>query len=326
MHQSLPTIGNRKLKHICMPGSHDAAMSEYHPGTIGANYQNTQTQLFSFYDQLVYGSRFFDYRPVISNGQFVAGHYSEVADVWFGGNGQSMSSVIDQINSFTQTNQELIIIYLSHTLDTDNNFSALTQDQWNRMFSELTRLNHRFIPSTIPSDLTNLKLNDYIASSAAVLILAELPNGISLGNYASQGIYSSTSFPRFDVYANSDDRTTMENDQLAKLRAQRHVSATDTKDTFFSLSWTLTQQNPFGDAIVNLAVSVWDDLFAKAYAAFTPESYPNVLFLDAYAARDRAGFPVSEKPASVPAYPDAAALAVAVNFGVAGRNGFVTGE
>lgn len=116
----------------------------------------------------------------------------------------------------------------------------------------------------------------------------------------------------------------MESDQLSKLASNRNLAATNTKDTFHLLSWTLTQQNPFGDAIVNIAVSVIDDLFSTAYSAFTPTSYPSVLYLDAFACRDRASNDLTKStPDTVPAYWDVAALAVAVNFGIAGSNSWV---
>lgn len=98
MQQSLGSLGNRTLRQICMPGSHDAGMSSYHPGTVGANWQNTQAQYLDTYQQLMMGSRYFDLRPVISNGQFVSGHYSDVEGTWLGGNGQSLSDTINQIN------------------------------------------------------------------------------------------------------------------------------------------------------------------------------------------------------------------------------------
>lgn len=98
MRQGLATIGNRKLKHLCLPGSHDAGMTTFSGGTFGATYENTQTQLLNIYDQLIYGSRYFDFRPVISNGKFVAGHYSEIESIWLGGNGQSLADTITQIN------------------------------------------------------------------------------------------------------------------------------------------------------------------------------------------------------------------------------------
>ena len=100
MQQSLGSLGNRTLKHICMPGSHDAGMSSYSPGTVGANFENTQAQYLNIYNQLLLGSRYFDLRPVVSDGVFVSGHYSELDSVWVGGNGESMSDIIAQINQY----------------------------------------------------------------------------------------------------------------------------------------------------------------------------------------------------------------------------------
>jgi hypothetical protein len=233
---------------------------------------------------------------------------------------------------FTATNHELIILYLSHTLDTDNNYVPLSQDQWNKLFDQLKGLNNRYTNPSPPQDLTDLKLSDLLPSNqASVLVVAELPSGISLGDYATQGFYSSSNFPHFDSYANSDDANTMENDQISKLQQNRNIVASDSdrKDSFHVFSWTLTQSNPFGEAIVNMAVSVWDDLFGKAYAAFTPESFPNVLYMDAYAARDKSVDITTvddSGPKSVPGYPDVAALAMAVNNGLAARNNYVMGK
>lgn len=100
MQQNLGSLGNRTLKEICMPGSHDAGMSSYSPGTVGADFENTQAQYLNFGDQLKYGSRYFDLRPVLSNGKFVSGHYSEVDGVWLGGNGEAISDIVNQINQY----------------------------------------------------------------------------------------------------------------------------------------------------------------------------------------------------------------------------------
>ena len=41
MQQSMGSLANRTLKHICMPGSHDAGMGTFSPGTVGAHFANT---------------------------------------------------------------------------------------------------------------------------------------------------------------------------------------------------------------------------------------------------------------------------------------------
>jgi hypothetical protein len=333
MQQSLGSIGNRTLKQIVMPGSHDAGMSSYKPGTAGANFANTQAQYLDVAGQLNAGSRYFDLRPVISNGQWVAGHYSELGELWVGGNGQALADTIKQINDFTSKYKELVIINLSHTLDTDNDYKDLTQDQWNKLFDTLKGVNNRFtVQNPGKTDYTNKVLNDFIGDSASVFIFAQLPGGISLGDYANQGFFNQDNFPIFDSYSNSNDPTTMRNDQLRKVKANRNLvgDAGQRKDKFHILSWTLTQQaedvlNP-DKAIMNLGAEVFDDLVDKAFNSFTPESFPNVLYVDALGIRDKpVTFPF-DKPRSVPTNTDIAALAIAVNNAKAGRNGYITGS
>jgi hypothetical protein len=334
MQQSIGSIGNRTLKQICMPGSHDAGISNFKPGTVGANFANSQTQYLNFYDQLVAGSRYFDLRPVVSAGQWVAGHYSEVEGLgWLGGNGQSVAEIVQQVNDFTAKYKELVIINLSHTLDTDNDYKDLTQDQWNKLFDAFKGLNNRYtVTNPGTTDFSNKVLNDFIADHASVFVLAQLPSGISLGSYANQGFFNQDNFPFYDSYSNSNNAATMQSDQLAKLKSERNLVADSSqrKDRFHILSWTLTQQAEdvlnFDRAIMNLAVSVYDNLFVEAFNAFTPQSFPNVLYIDAVGIRDKpVTFPY-DKPRSVATNSDIASLAIAVNNAKAGRNGYVTGR
>lgn len=337
MQQSIGTLANRTLKHICMPGSHDAGMSTFRPGTIGAHFANTQTQYLDFYQQLMAGSRFFDLRPVISNGQWVAGHYSairnDIEDIWVGGNGQSISDIVRQINDFTSQYKELAIINISHTLDTDNEYRELTQDQWNQLIDVLKGINNRYtIINPRDTDLSNIVLGDLITDRASVLIIVQLPDGVSLGDYAEQGFYSGHNFPLYDSYANTNKRSEMKSDQLFKLRQNRNVvsSPTDRKDKFHVLSWTLTQRPEdvlnFDRAIMNTAAEAFDDLVSEAWNTFTPECFPNVLFVDALGIRDKSVVFPFDTPRTVSVNHDIAALAVAVNNGKAGRNRYIIGQ
>jgi hypothetical protein len=245
MQQSMGSLANRTLKHICMPGSHDAGMGTFSPGTIGAHFANTQTQYLDFYQQLMAGSRYFDLRPVLSRGEWIAGHYGQVGDIWLGGNGQSLTDIMQQINDFTSKYQELVIINLSHTLDTDNKYKDLTQTQWNDLFTALKRINNRYTVSNPGSiDLSTRRLGDFITDRASVLIIAQIPDGIILGDYANQGFYSGQNFPFYDEYSNSNNLATMKSDQLAKLKQNRNIVAeqSERRDRFHIFSWTLTQK------------------------------------------------------------------------------------
>ncbi|KAF2033571.1 PLC-like phosphodiesterase [Setomelanomma holmii] len=327
MQQSMGSLANRTLKHICMPGSHDAGMSVLKSGTAGVHFANTQAQYLDFYQQLMAGSRYFDLRPVISGGQWVAGHYSairnDIEDIWVGGNGQSIADTIRQVNDFTAQYKELVIINLSHALDTDNKYKDLTQDQWNSLFDTLKGINNRFTTADAGStDFSNSVLGDFINDRASVLIVAQLPSGISLGSYATQGFYTATNFPIYDSYSNTNNLATMKSDQLAKLSDNRDFSAG--KDKFHLLSWTLTQQPEdvliFDRAIMNLAVGAFDDLVSEAWNAFSAQTFPNVLFVDALGIRDKPVVFPYDKVAAVPVNNDIAALAIAVNNWFGGKS------
>lgn len=338
MQQSMGSLANRTLRHICMPGSHDAGMGTFSPGTVGAHFANTQTQYLDFKGQLMAGSRYFDLRPVLSGGKWVAGHYSglDVGDdkVWVGGNGQPLTDIIKQINDFTASYHELIILNLSHTLDTDNDYKDLTQDQWTALFDTLAGIQnrHTILDNQDSTDLTTKPLGDFITDRAAVVIVAQLPAGISLGAHASHGFYQSNHFPLYDSYSNTNDLAQMRADQLAKLHSRRNITPDPStrNDTFHVLSWTLTQQPQdvlnLDRAILNLNAAAFDDLVENGWSGFSPEAFPNVLFVDALGIRDKSVVFPFERPRDVPVNADIVALAVAVNNGLAGRNKVVTGR
>ncbi|KAL6169471.1 hypothetical protein ACJQWK_04493 [Exserohilum turcicum] len=333
MQQSMGSLANRTLRHICMPGSHDAGMTTFQIGTVGANFPNTQTQYLNFYQQLLAGSRYFDLRPVISRGKWVAGHYSKVGNIWVGGNGEDLSTIIQQVNDFTAKYKELVIINISHSIDTDKDYKDLSQAQWNDLFTTLTKLNYRFTinnPST--TDLSRYKLADFITDRASILLIVELPRDITLGAFANQGIYTSANFPTYNAYSKTNNLATMQQDQLAKLRAQRKIvgNAGARKGVFHVFSWTLTQDVNdvlnYDRAIMNMATDAFDALISNAWPAFTPQSFPNVLYVDSLGVRDKSvAFPFLEPKKNLPVNVDIAAFAVAVNNAVAGRNAYVLG-
>ncbi|KAF3048876.1 hypothetical protein E8E11_003659 [Didymella keratinophila] len=337
MQQSMGSLANRTLKHICMPGSHDAGMGTFSPGTVGAHFANTQTQYLDFKGQLVAGSRFFDLRPVLSGGKWVAGHYSGLKvggdDVWVGGNGQPVDDIITQINDFTNKYQEFIIINLSHTLDTDNEYKDLSQDQWNSLFDKLKGINNRYtVENSGDTDFSAKVLGEFITDRASVLVVAQLPSGIKLDNHAKQGFFASNNFPFYDSYSNTNDLASMRDDQLKKLAGERKIvtDSAQRKDKFHILSWTLTQQPEdvlnLDRAILNLNAAAFDDLVEEAWNTFTPESFPNVLYVDALGIRDKSVVFPFDRPREVPLNNDITALAIAVNNGMAGRNKVVTGQ
>jgi len=193
---------------------------------------------------------------------------------------------------FTQSNPELIILYLSHSLDTDNGYVGLSGDQWSALFSKLRGINHRYTNQNIDSttDLTNLTLNDFIGSGqGCVLIIADgAPDNTLVRN---AGFFSPSNFPRYDSYSESPDGQDMADDQIAKLHGNRNLvlATSDRKETFHVLSWTLTPgvaEILFSSVEFLATFEAYNRLFWRGYPAFTPASYPNVLYMDFYSAYD----------------------------------------
>lgn len=98
MKQILDVIEERKLKYVCMPGSHNAGMSVLDGKTAFASSYNTQTQWLDIYHQLLRGSRWFDIRPCLGNGGgHYFCHYGNIG-TFQGANGQTVQVAIDQVN------------------------------------------------------------------------------------------------------------------------------------------------------------------------------------------------------------------------------------
>lgn len=290
MQAALPTFGHRTLGQFCMPGSHDAGMStvssgRFLGGSIGQGDVITQTNNIG--GQLRLGSRFFDIRPVLAGGQFATGHYTGKT----GANGELLTSIIADINAFTATNAELIILDLSHDMNTDSDDSpwpALNQGQWENLLDLLTGpggLNARFVAPAGVTDLTTLTLNDFIGSGKAAVVIIVETAGVDLTKYAGKGVYSQSALNASNVYSDTDDAPTMEADQLnTKLRKYQRSSG----NNFFVLSWTVTQTT--GDAITSamgfsapvlyLADCANYDIYTQLLPVCSATVYPNVLLID----------------------------------------------
>lgn len=241
MQQNLRTLGSRPLHMVCMPGTHDAGMGEIThvdviPKDIMADF--TQTQSLKILGQLEMGSRYFDIRPEISGGTHWTGHYTNK----LGARGQEMSSIIDDINTFTQHCAELIILNLSHSLQSDDGWREYNQSEWNSLYQELMRLNHRFVVSGPEAqDLSLLPLSRFIGSGqAAVVIVVEAPGNITLDTYGDKGFYLPAHLNVYNEYSNTNDCVRMVQDQIKKM--QDHMRSDDKR--LFLISWTLTQQPP----------------------------------------------------------------------------------
>ncbi|KAH8880986.1 pectin lyase-like protein [Thozetella sp. PMI_491] len=331
MKSILPTIGPRKLRHVCMPGSHDAGMSKLDGKTALATASNTQTQWLNIYNQLVRGSRFFDVRPCLGNGgRYMTCHYSQIG-TYQGANGEGIANVISEVNSFMNDYPgELVILDINGDsgYDTDNGYPRLTTDQWRPIINTF-RDGINKPCANFGNVLGDVTMNQLIGDGNGCVLMV-LAGGIAdeLAT-PSRGIYPYGSLPFINDYANSDSAQTMGQDQVAKMKTRRVLGqpgASGTQQEFFVLSWTLTIQ------WTNLLLPLWshaarafNSLFWYGYHAMTPFSYPNVLYVDYLGQPNELAQGKTQDVYMQQTTNDVLALAMAVNLELASQNCYVGG-
>lgn len=289
MQGMLPAIGKKPLRHISIPGSHDAGMSAITGGTGFTNAMNCQTQTKNIGDQLTLGARYFDLRPTIAGGDYVSGHYSDTHNSlvqWQGANGESFDDIIDQINAFTASHSELIILYASHMLNTDvgeGNYRGFTQDESDALLDKMRNINYLYSAPDPYMDISLLSLEDFIGSGnrGQPSVVVVVDSGHDLGDYLGRGFYTPSQFNVTNLYSGSDDYGTMYNDQMAKLAKYKPTQ----DDLPFLLSWTLTQsaEDMLKDtSILDLAAVANNKLYTDLFMYVKQQTLPNIIYVDKF--------------------------------------------
>lgn len=282
MQDNLSLLGNKKMNEICITGSHDAGMSVRTSGTPLAANCSVLTQSKSIQGQLESGARYFDIRPVISAGNYYTGHYGYIDKLssWQGANGQSIDSIIADVNSFTSSQKELVVLNLSHSLNTDvgnGSYRAFNQGEWDNLFVKLANLENLFVADK-STDLTANTLSEFIASKAAVLVILE--ENASLGKYEGNGFFKYANFNVYNSYADKNQVDQMATNQFGKMKANN--------SKYFLLSWTLTQNAIQASTCVLGTASSIKDLASKAnqqladlvYPEVSNNAFPNIIYTD----------------------------------------------
>jgi hypothetical protein len=126
---------DRKLKELCLPGSHDAGVYKDKQAGIKPG-SSTRTQYSPIYNQAMHGSRVFDVRCFLrTTGVFkktktvTMGHFfKEGKDGSFGDYGGTLMSALEDAALFLGTNPtEFLIFRIGHTKCTGNVAEALQQ-------------------------------------------------------------------------------------------------------------------------------------------------------------------------------------------------------
>lgn len=284
-----PFIREMTLDQITMLGSHDSGMSVYEwhnvdPGCI-------VTQYCDIAKQLRLGVRYFDIRPYLwidekgNNHGFYCGHFSNILGAK-GGFGQSLSSVICQVNEFCKGKKELIILNVGHikrieekTLYTE--ITNLHNEDWEMLsavfnnLTDLCRCNTCYLCNDISSRKT---IGELTADKSAVVVLDQ--SGALIGDFCQ-----SDNLDVYNEYANSSSVKTMMEDQFSKL-----LENGNKQDQLFLLSWTLTQNFPITKSILELADEANSYLEEVKRNASSTSIYPHIVYIDGI--KDETGFSV----------------------------------
>lgn len=299
---NLDLWADRQLGEICIAGSHDAGMNQITGGTAFANACNTQTQTNTILRQLELGIRYFDIRPVISGAHYYTGHYSKVGPTWQGCNGQSIESIIDDLNEFTsKRHNAIIIIKLSHSLNTDvgaSSYRGFNENEWIGLFYEMDAIKNKYETGNKQfTDLSKVKLNEIIKGKSSVIILSDC-NEQFIESRLGTGFFPIRSLDTYDSYSNTNDIDQMISDQITKMH-------NNSSNRFFLISWTLTQSNlqvfncsgggviGLPGSILSLADSANQNLLVRLYPEISTKTYPNIIYVDNVADFDAASLAMS---------------------------------
>jgi hypothetical protein len=303
MQATLPTIGDKSLREITMPLSHDAGMSEIRdPLQFSGVQHNVCTQTGTVGQQLIYGARWFDIRPFKRNGSWFTGHFSQtLGNIYAGGTGRSIDNIIRDINTFTSQNPgELIVLELTHELIFDKSqplgsqwAGAFKDSDWLALYDKLAGINDLWTISDdtfegLPSDLTAVLISTFIQPGSKSAVLIRIPDSAPLatGPQAHAFIHESR-LAWTGAYSNTNDPTFLSLDQLAKLASNRPFSSSPRDHPPLRSTWTITQKGlqvtdvaTESTSIIGLANVAQRRLIGDLWGALSVNSYPNLIEVD----------------------------------------------
>ncbi|KAM7184344.1 PLC-like phosphodiesterase, TIM beta/alpha-barrel-containing domain containing protein [Rhypophila sp. PSN 637] len=299
MRQLYDVIKDRELRHIVMPGSHDAGM-----GTISQAWvrlgssANTQTQGLNTYDQLRVGSRYFDMRLVSVNGgndNFWAAHINdERTNVPVGATGESLNDIIGGVNRFmSESPGEIIILWVRYMVNLDSSTDGRSrywdEGKVNAFYSKLERINNRCIGldkiSTRFDRLRAQALFDLNGGAGCVLILTEgsLQPGIP-ADRPSSGIYHGPRYMnRDDFWADRRDTASLAAAQTAHVADPANRRDVDDGDRFSIMQWQCTPDIAAATLYGLSSIAILPtnpSLYWSGVNAMTPEAWPTVIMQD----------------------------------------------
>lgn len=300
MRSLYDVIKDRQLRHVIVPGSHDAAMNEITRSgwwNFGSA-DNTETQSLDFYNQLRVGVRYFDMRIVsVENETFYGAHVdNELHPDPLGATGPALDDLIAGMNRFTDDYPGEVVVWwirymsdLSDSLDPEDRY--WDRGKTNEFLDKLEGIRNRCPPNMSKSSrLDMLPIKDFMDANSGegcVLLLTDGHRGrhgeeVPKDRPAS-GIYHGPDyFLRVDNWAekgNARDNAIKEVNDLQGVA--RNITASDagSDDSYYIMQWQCT---PLGPPLQRVAVLESNPaLYHYGVNFISPEYFPTVILHDA---------------------------------------------
>jgi len=301
MHELHDVIGDRQLRHVVMPGSHDAGMSMIGDSlkegwnALGTS-SNSQNQDLNIYDQLRVGSRYFDLRVASAyGGPFFAAHVNdEKSKTPVGATGEKLDDIIAGINKFmAESPGEVVILWVKYMVDLNSNVPAGAGRYWDEkktqsFYSKMEGIKNRCtnLPDKKFDRLPAKTFMDQNNGGGCVLIITDgtLSDGISQDK-PSSGIYYKSHMDRDDHWAEKETVEDLAKNQVDHMLSKKRTNADDSSaDPFLIMQWLVTPDALTStlDTSLGIFAMMYSNpaLYWNAFNAMSPDYWPTVIMQD----------------------------------------------
>jgi hypothetical protein len=304
MRAMYDVIKDRQLRHVVVPGSHDAAMSQI--TTFGwwnlGTAPNTETQSLDLYNQLRVGVRYFDMRIVSVRGQsqkFWAGAHIDDENkdgMPVGATGTSLDDLIAGVNRFTTDYPgEVIVWAIRYMIDLGDGAASKENRYWDAemasaFYDALEKINNRCPDLGNSPTFGERPIKDFLDANGGkgcVLLLTNgyLKDGIE-PDRPSSGIYHLPDYlSRVDYWAEEEHTRENAPKQVTELHKHKRDATAASGDTYFIMQWQCTPSAldmtnpPTIQLIANQETN--PALYHYGVNSISPEYFPTVILHDA---------------------------------------------
>lgn len=299
MRSMYDIIKYRQLRHVVVPGSHDAAMSKISDsGWLGGGIpDNTETQSLDHYNQLRVGVRYFDMRIAsIRGGDFWGAHVSgNTGASPMGSTGESLDDLILATNRFyTDYPGEVIVWVIKYMTDLNTDHASASARYWDadmvdKFYTQLERITNRCPPNMSNNTMFDKRpINEFLDANngkGCVLLITDgnLLDGLPKDRPGS-GIYHLNDYFQTDDYW-PNKQTTSDNAPLQVDHMLGHKRDKGNTDAYTIMQWQVTPSA--GDLISGLTLQLIANqesnpaLYHYGVNKMTPDYFPTVILHDA---------------------------------------------